>query len=631
MSTEPTEARRRTAEIYAAYRGVLSCLLAAVLALAPVGSAARAQGLGQSPRAQGAQGPGAQIMTRADYEACQAGDDAKFRAAIEVITVKALQRGVANIDFRAVVDDEWRRGGLDEIIDKRVDIAVAEVREETSWGRLIQSLANKDKAQELATTVAERVYRSDAVKAGIEALAEGVARAIGKQVELATIDAAQPATQCLQAFLGPRYGATVARLMTSGAEKEFLDPGKASATIGTGAVLTESGEGIAGAIVLLVRRQLANMASRVGQRIVGSVLSRLVSVVAGGVGVVLIAKEIWDFRHGVMPIIAGEMKSRDTKDKVKDELARTIAEQINEHLREIGAKTAERIVDLWQEFRRAHAKVLDLAERNEVFRRFVDTTRADNLPRLDEMVGLLLGEESEAGVLKRLADGTLHQIVNIAPPASLQIARETRSVDNALKWTALAGNALPKVIEHELHRRTRPDSFSAATLSRILALDDKIAVSRLAALTPAARATLFELDGAELRTLSRALAETELDTLASYLTGLAAAPRERILKAVAQSPGRMQILASARVRDAIIGSRDQTAAVAMMLRPSTGLDIPRLQEDFRQVLDGRVQPLLLWDRHPIAVSALGVLALIMLLMVRRLFSGGRRRAAQPQG
>ena len=33
-------------------------------------------------------------------------------------------------------------------------------------------------------------------------------------------------------------------------------------------------------------------------------LGRLVSVVAGGVGLVLIAKDIWDFRHGVLPIIA---------------------------------------------------------------------------------------------------------------------------------------------------------------------------------------------------------------------------------------------------------------------------------------------------------------------------------------
>ena len=116
-------------------------------------------------------------------------------------------------------------------------------------------------------------------------------------------------------------------------------------------MLIEGGEGIAGTVVLVVRRQLANMASRIGQRIVGSILSRLVSVVAGGVGLVLIAKDIWDFRHGVLPIVATEMKSKETKDKVREELAKSIAEQINDSVKEISEKTAERVVEIWLEFR----------------------------------------------------------------------------------------------------------------------------------------------------------------------------------------------------------------------------------------------------------------------------------------
>ena len=601
----------------------MSGILAAAIAIGSVTSAARAQG-GQGVAA---------AMTRADYEACQGGDEIKFRAAIEAITVKALQRGLTGIDFQAVVATEWRRGGLDEIIDKRVDIAVTEVKDETSWGKLISSLANREKAQELATAVAERVYRSDAVKSGLETLAEGVGREIGKQIEIATIDAAQPAMQCLQAFLGPRYGSTVARMVTSSADKEFLDPAKAQAPIGAGSVLAEGGEGIAGAVVLMVRRQLATMASRLGQRLVGSVLSRLVSVVAGGVGLVLIAKEIWDLRHGVMPIIASEMKSRETKEKVKEELGRTLSEQISEHLKEIGAKTAERIVDVWQEFRRSHAKVLDLAERNPAFRAFVDTTRPDHLARLDEMTALVLAEESEAGVLRRLADGTLQQIVNVVPAATLQIAREVRSVDAALRWSGLAGDALPRVIDHELHRRAKPESFTKASLARILALDDRIAIARLASLTPSARETLFEIGGNDLRALGRALTEGELDTLSSYLTGLGGGPRERILKAVAQNPGRMQVLASARVRDAIISSSDQAAAVAMMLRADSGLDPQRLREDVQLVLDGRVKPVLLWDRHPVAIYVAGFVGLLVLLILRRLFAGGRRTrngAARPE-
>ena len=61
---------------------------------------------------------------------------------------------------------------------------------------------------------------------------------------------------------------------------------------------------------------------------------------------VLLAKELWDLRHGVMPIISSEMKSAETKTKGKEELAHSISEQINEHMKEIGAQTADRIVVL---------------------------------------------------------------------------------------------------------------------------------------------------------------------------------------------------------------------------------------------------------------------------------------------
>ena len=327
-----------------------------------------------------------QSITREDYATCQAQDDASFAVAIERITQRALSSGLAGVDYRAIAGDEWRRLGMDAILDKQVDIAVEEVRSETSLGSLVKSIANKEKAQELATAVAERVYRSDPVKTAIESLAAGVGNEVGKRIELASQDAAEPALLCLKAFLGPRYGTTVAGAVAGDAGEEFgLDPNRGEANVSTGAVLKQSGAGITGVAILVMRRQLANMAARIGQRIVGSVLARLVSVVAGGVGLVLIAKDIWDLRKGVLPIIAEEMKAKATKEKVQEELAKSLDEQIGEHVKEIGSKAAERVVQIWQEFRRAHAKALDLAERNPAFRGFLDSVKPEALARLDEV------------------------------------------------------------------------------------------------------------------------------------------------------------------------------------------------------------------------------------------------------
>ena len=60
-------------------------------------------------------------ITRAEYEACQARDEQGFRRAVEALTLKGLETGLANLDYRAIVADEWRRGNLDDIIDRQVD------------------------------------------------------------------------------------------------------------------------------------------------------------------------------------------------------------------------------------------------------------------------------------------------------------------------------------------------------------------------------------------------------------------------------------------------------------------------------------------------------------------------------
>ena len=574
----------------------------------------------------------ATTISRAEYEACQARDEQGFRVAIETLTKRGLDAGLVNVDYKAIVGDEWRRANVDDVIDRQVDRAITEVREESSWMQLWQSLASKDKAQELATTAAERVYRSEPIKKAIEAMATGVGKDIGKRIELATIDTGGPATQCMSLFVGRRYGSMIAGIVATGAGKEYgIDPAKGGAQVSTGQVLIEGTEGVAGTVVLVVRRQLSNMATRIGQRLVGSILGRLVSVVAGGVGLVLIAKDIWDFRYGVLPIVATEMKSKETKDKVREEIAKSIAEQINESVKDIAEKTADRVVEIWLEFRRAHAKVVELAGRQEDFKRFLDTVKPSDLASLDEVVGIVLASEGEAGLSKRLENGTLHRAVSALPPGAIEIAREARSLETALQWEAVAGASLPKIVEYEIHRRAKPDGFTNASLQRLLGLQDKMAITRLAALTPAARTSLFELETGDLKTLARSLDDTQLDSLSRYLTGLDKTPAQRILRAVAQTPSRMAELAKPGVREAILASSDQAAAVGMMLQASSMPDVSQLVDHARLVIDGRVSPLLLWEKHPLTIVASGVLLLVLLLILRRLMFGPRPKIVVQQG
>ena len=139
-------------------------------------------------------------------------------------------------------------------------------------------------------------------------------------------------------------------------------------------------------------------------------------------------------------------------------------------------------------------------------------------------------------MLKRLDDGTLHRAVTGLPPAALDIAREARSLETALQWSAVAGDSLPKVVDYEVHRRAKPQDVHQGQPAAPARPAGRLAITRLASLTPAARTSLFELDIGELKGLARALDDTQLDSLSRYLTGLDKASAQRVLRAVAQTP-----------------------------------------------------------------------------------------------
>jgi hypothetical protein len=61
----------------------------------------------------------------------------------------------------------------------------------------------------------------------------------------------------------------------------------------------------------------------------------------------------------------------------------------------------------------------------------------------------------------------------------------------------------------------------------------------------------------------------------------------------------------------------------MMLQASALPDPNLMMEHVRLVLDGRVSPLLLWERHPASLAVAAVLALMLLLMMKRLLFGTR--------
>ena len=90
----------------------------------------------------------------------------------------------------------------------------------------------------------------------------------------------------------------------------------------------------------------------------------------------------------------------------------------------------------------------------------------------------------------------------------------------------------------------------------------------------------------------------------------------------------MKLLSDPGLQQAILASRDQDAAVGMMLRDGSLFDMLNLQTDFNLASGGDVSPMLMWHKHTAAVAAvLAVAALLLISFLRLLFGFGRRRRA----
>ena len=174
-------------------------------------------------------------------------------------------------------------------------------------------------------------------------------------------------------------------------------------------------------------------------------------------------------------------------------------------------------------------------------------------------------------------------------------------------------------VDAEIHRRAKPEDFTRASLARVLALEDRTAIARLASVSRDARDILFSVESNDLKVLAKSLSDGELTALAGYIKGLDAAPREQVLKEVAQSPRKMQILSSQRVRGAILASPDQTAAVTMMLEDGGAFSPKAFAADLTRAWQGRIDPVLIWDKYPAGVLGMALFALMLLLWLRRLF------------
>lgn len=227
--------------------------------------------------------------------------------------------------------------------------------------------------------------------------------------------------------------------------------------------------------------------------------------------------------------------------------------------------------------------------------------------------------------MQRVANGSLNKALLDLSDAGLVIAEEQKSIEKALRWTAVAGKDLPRVVDLGVYRWLPVEGLTPENLQKILAINDRIAVTRIANLDPQARDFILSLPGDQMRDLARRLNDRQLAAFADYERNLEPTAARRLLRAVVEDPTVMMELTAEGLRDAILKSRDQLAALNMIIHEDASLtslfDYTRIFRDAQLVQNGVVSFRVFWERYWAAVLLGGFLLLVVLSWLRRLLFG----------
>ncbi len=585
----------------------------------------------QAPRIALAGQQQAPVVT---IEECRALSDADVRARIGELAATSFKTELGAIDYPALVNKYWAKADVSARLDREVDAAIAAVRADSSWAGRAYSTVSKTEASRFATAVADKAYNSEGFKAALEELATGVAKEAGAQIEAATAKVSNPIIACVQTALQSRYGAAVAQVFVQESQKNLeanagQQPG---AKIGATDLVLNNAASISGIVLLATRQVLASVVRSIGSRIVGMVASRIVSSVAGLIGLALIAKDIYEAGDGVFPIIAERMKSEETKTLIKDEVGKTIQADITQQIGNIAQETADKIYSVWQDFKKKYELLLTLSEKNPAFAGVLKDARLDQLGRLGQIVGIVNDSEGEDRIFERAADGSLSKALVDLKDEGLAIAAERKSLKDGLRWTEVAGQDLPRVVELGLYRWLSPDGLSQETLRKLLAVNDRIALNRIATLTPGQRDLMLSLPPSQMHDFARKLSDRQLAAFADYQRLLEPEAARALLRAVTETPSVMLELSSEGLQHAIYSSRNQLAALNMILHDGMGpFSYGRIVKDAGLVHNGDVGYRVFWERYwpSLALAAFGVL--LVLSWLRRLFFGWSRAAVARRG
>jgi hypothetical protein len=516
------------------------------------------------------------LQDEEDLGACANLNEEDLRGELNVIAQQIFAADENGIDLEAMVDEAWQELGMDRLIDRQVDAAIAQVRRDEETLDKFLSGWSPDKAEDLTYLVAESVFDSEEFRQAIEKLSIRIAAQIEARIGELAAESVAVNLLCLRQFVDRHYSDAVVTafandISQSTAATDLVTANDLENGIMSVIDLHKTALGGVGVIIAtqitrriavrIARRLSKRVAGRITLRILGRVGTEVIPLVGWIVGTGLIIYDVIESLDGALPQIQDSLKEEEVKAAIREEIVASAEPELRQGMPLLAREIANDLYGEWLDFKRKHRQVLALAEENPAFAETL--AQADDLGQVAELVDVALGSVGRKALEQAIDDGSFAALLAL-PPAAAVILADSGSFQTTLAWGELAGPDLDRVVESDLYQYQDPTALNRALLGELLDVDDPVVIAKLGGLDQPSIAILLDVSTASLDELAYNLTPDELAQLAAALDGMDQAGRNQLVTAVVADPEVVAMLTRPEMQRYIQSGRDLSAAIAFL-------------------------------------------------------------------
>ena len=307
------------------------------------------------------------------------------------ITRSVFEEGQSALNIAEIVDRNWAELDMDSVVDAAVDEAADYVLEsEGLWDR-IKSGWHPPTAEEFTKKVVTNAFESTRFGDSIDQLSREIVDDLSLEIQVMTAVSASSTLLCMQEFIGTSFSQTMAVVLDKSIEERLAEmPRDPEDDTDIGEILKNRFPTLTGVSLVLGTQIARLLARKVGQQIVGGIVTRIVGKAAGTlipiagwvIGGALIVWDLIQLPKGSVPQIRKALKGVDVKHEIRAQIAVVVEDELGAALPALTESVTIDIFNQWKRFLKKFEHVLRLAETNERFRTIVDGVTAVQVDKL---------------------------------------------------------------------------------------------------------------------------------------------------------------------------------------------------------------------------------------------------------